>query len=263
MTGNIEINNVSKTYVAASGGKKPTHALGLINLSIKSGEFVCIVGTSGCGKSTLLRLIAGLEKPAKGGEIFLDGALIDGADKTRGMVFQEHSLFDWLTVKKNIIFALKATGKYNKKTADTVVNELLQKAGLTEFADSYARELSGGMRQRAALIRSIAANPSVLLLDEPLGALDNFTRMNLQDYILQLWQERKNTTVMITHDIDEAIYLANRIIVMKPHAGKITKIIDNPMPYPRNRGCTEFLTLRKILLQHLNFATEPAQEYNL
>ena len=264
MIGKIEFNQVSKTFISTNGynntGKRPVHALGLINLTINPGEFVCIVGTSGCGKSTLLRLIAGLEKPSSG-EVFANGELVDRPTPECGMVFQDHSLFDWLTVKKNIIFALKAAGKYEK--GSDLVDTLLKKVDLTEFSNSYAHQLSGGMRQRAALIRSLAVSPNVLLLDEPLGALDSFIRMNLQDYIVQLWRERKNTMVMITHDIDEAIYLSNRVIVMKPNAGKITEIIDIPMPYPRNRGSSEFALLRKKLLKHLNFATEEEQEYNL
>jgi len=258
--GKIEFKQVSKTFIATSNDKKPVHALGLINLTIQPGEFVCVVGTSGCGKSTLLRMIAGLEKPGSG-EVFCDGSLIEEPNLQRGMVFQDHSLFDWMTVKKNLIFALKAAGKYDKKS--TLIDTLLHKAGLTEFANSYARELSGGMRQRAALIRSLAVSPNVLLLDEPLGALDSFTRMNLQDYIVELWQERKNTMVMITHDIDEAIYLSNRVIVMKPNAGKITQIVDIPMPYPRNRGSSEFVALRSKLLKFLDFAHEEEQEYYL
>ena len=260
MGAKIEFKQVSKTFLPAEANKKPVHALGLINLVINPGEFVCIVGTSGCGKSTLLRLIAGLEKP-NGGEIFCDGELIENPSPNRGMVFQDHSLFDWLTVKKNIIFALKAAGKYEKNSG--LIDTLLKKVDLTAFGDSYARQLSGGMRQRAALIRSLAVSPNVLLLDEPLGALDNFTRMNLQDYIVQLWQERKNTMVMITHDIDEAVYLSTRIIVMKPNAGKITAIVENPMPYPRNRGAGEFADIRKKLLKHLSLAAEEGQEYNL
>ncbi|MCL2061771.1 MAG: ABC transporter ATP-binding protein [Firmicutes bacterium] len=260
MNGKIEIKNVSKTFIPVETDKRPVHALGLINLVIEPGEFVCIVGTSGCGKSTLLRLIAGLEKP-NGGEIFCDGELVDKPSPQRGMVFQEHSLFDWLNVRKNIVFALKAAKKYKKH--DTLIDTLLQKADLVEFANSYAYQLSGGMRQRAALIRSLAVSPDILLLDEPLGALDSFTRMSLQDYIIQLWRERKNTMLMITHDVDEAVYLANRIVVMKPHAGKITQIVDIPMPYPRNRGSSEFASLRTKLLKHLDFAKEDEQDYNL
>jgi len=261
MRGKIEIKNVSKTFLPTEPGKRPVHALGLINLTIEPGQFVCIVGTSGCGKSTLLRLIAGLEKPNKGGEIICDGQIVTEPGPDRGMVFQDHSLFDWLTVRKNIIFALKSAGKYQRD--NKLIDTLLSKAGIKEFGNSYAKELSGGMRQRAALIRSLAVSPDVLLLDEPLGALDSFTRMGLQDYIVELWKERKNTMIMITHDIDEAIYLSNRVIVMKPNAGKITQILDVAMPYPRNRGSSEFVYLRKKLLRCLDFASEEEQDYNL
>ena len=267
INGKIEIKNVSKIYAATDKNKNQIQALSAINLTINPGEFVCIVGTSGCGKSTLLRLIAGLEKSTDG-IITLDNVIIEKPNSSIGMVFQDHSLFDWLTVKQNIIFALKASGKYskdkqNKSQNEQLINTLLQKAELTKFTHSYSKELSGGMRQRAALIRSLAVFPDVLLLDEPLGALDSFTRMNLQNYIIELWQKHKNTMIMITHDIDEAVYLANKIIVMKPNPGSITQIIENKIPYPRNRANSEYVALRKKLLQHLNFASDEQQEYNL
>ena len=165
-------------------------------------------------------------------------------------MFQEHTLFPWLSVKDNIIFALKSSGRY--KSAASNIDKLIDTAGLRRFADSYPHQLSGGMRQRAALIRSLAVSPDLLLLDEPLGALDNFTRMSLQDEIIRLWQKRKNTMMMITHDVDEAIYLSNRVVVMSPRPGRISKIIEVPMSYPRNRTTADFVQLRTRLLKHLN-----------
>ncbi|MCL2194884.1 MAG: ABC transporter ATP-binding protein [Oscillospiraceae bacterium] len=254
MTGTIEIKHLNKTF------DDEFCAIEDLSLTIAAGEFVSIVGTSGCGKSTLLRTIAGLEAPT-GGEILCGGKPVHGTSPDRGLMFQEHALFPWLTVRKNVIFALKASGRYGANGGS--VGALLETAGLAEFADAYPHQLSGGMRQRAALIRSLAVSPDVLLLDEPLGALDSFTRMVLQDEIIRLWQARGNTMVLITHDVDEAIYLSNRIIVMAPRPGRIAEIIDVPMGYPRNRGTSDFADLRKRLLKRLDFAAEVEQEYYL
>jgi ABC-type nitrate/sulfonate/bicarbonate transport system ATPase subunit len=207
-----------------------------------------------------LRIIAGLERPTRG-EVLIDGEQITGTNPDRGLVFQEHTLFPWLTVKNNVIFALKASKRYEKYKNN--IGKLLETAGLSEFADSFPHQLSGGMRQRSALIRSLAVSPEVLLLDEPLGALDSFTRMTLQDEIIRLWEERGNTMVLITHDVDEAVYLSNRIVVMSPRPGKITEIIDVPMSYPRNRGSSIFGELRMRLLKRLNFASDVQEDYYL
>jgi len=257
--GTIEIKNLNKTY-ARTDMAESLCVIENLSLSIKSGEFVSVVGTSGCGKSTLLRTIAGLEMPTDG-EVLCDGKEIRGTSPDRGLVFQEHTLFPWLTVRKNIVFALKSSGRYGKH-GDTI-DTLLDTVGLTEFANSYPHQLSGGMRQRAAVIRSLAVSPDVLLLDEPLGALDSFTRMTLQDEIIRLWQARGNTMVMITHDVDEAVYMSNRIVVMSPRPGRIAEIVDVPMSYPRNRGTSDFAALRTKLLKRLDFAHEVVQDYNL
>ena len=259
MKGSIQIKNLSKTFTRQDVGGMFT-AIDSLNLDIKAGEFVSIVGTSGCGKSTLLRIIAGLES-ASAGEVLCDDAVVRGTSPDRGLMFQEHTLFSWLTIRKNIVFALKSSGRYS--TNGDVVDLLLDTAGLKDFANSYPHQLSGGMRQRASLIRSLAVSPDVLLLDEPLGALDSFTRMVLQDEIIRLWQERGNTMVLITHDVDEAIYLSNRIVVMSPRPGRIAEIVDVPMSYPRNRGASDFAGLRNRLLKRLNFASDADQEYYL
>lgn len=253
MSGHIEIKNLNKTFADLC-------AIEDLSLEIEPGEFVSIVGTSGCGKSTLLRIIAGLETPTRG-TVNCGGAEIRGTSPDRGLVFQEHTLFPWLTVKKNIIFALKASGRLGQFGGD--VDALLEKVGLRDFADSYPHQLSGGMRQRVALIRSLAVSPNVLLLDEPLGALDSFTRMVLQDEIIRLWQERGNTMLLITHDVDEAVYLSNRIIVMSPRPGRIAEIVTVPMSYPRNRGASDFAEIRTRLLKRLNFASDTQMEYYL
>jgi ABC-type nitrate/sulfonate/bicarbonate transport system ATPase subunit len=257
--GAIRIWDLNKTF-AQTNSNEELVAIEKLSLKINSGEFVSIVGASGCGKSTLLRMIAGLDKPTRG-DILMDGKPITGASPNRGLVFQEHALFPWLTIRKNITFALKSSGRL-AEFAHTV-DPLLKKVKLFDFADSYPHQLSGGMRQRAAVIRSLAVSPDVLLLDEPLGALDSFTRMILQDEIIHLWQERENTMVMITHDVDEAVYLSNKIIVMSPRPGRITEIVTNPMSYPRNRGSSEFSALRTKLLKLLNFAADVEQDYYL
>ena len=257
--GSIEITGLNKTFTQNNAGESLC-VIENLNFSINSGEFISIVGASGCGKSTLLRMIAGLETPTHG-EVLFDGEKVNGTSPDRGMVFQEHALFPWLTIRKNILFALKSSGRYNDY-ADTV-DPLIEKVGLKDFANAYPHQLSGGMRQRAAVIRSLAVAPKVLLLDEPLGALDSFTRMLLQDEIIRLWKERENTMIMITHDIDEAVYLSNRIVVMSPRPGRITEVVPVPMSYPRNRGASEFSGLRTHLLKLLNFAADVEQDYYL
>ena len=255
----IEIKSVNKVFTR-SDTRESFYAIENLNLIINAGEFVSIIGTSGCGKSTLLRMIAGLEFPTTG-DVLWGGEPIRGTSPNRGLVFQEHNLFPWMSIRKNIVFALKASKRYEEfgNTVDT----LLETVQLTEFANSYPHQLSGGMRQRAALIRSLAVRPDVLLLDEPLGALDSFTRMQLQDEIIRLWKERGNTMVMVTHDVDEAVYLSSRIVVMSPRPGRIVEIVAVPMSYPRNRSTSEFVGLRTRLLKRLDFAADVEQEYNL
>ncbi|MDR3332985.1 MAG: ABC transporter ATP-binding protein [Synergistaceae bacterium] len=257
--GHIVIENVSKIF--ARGDMNSTLvALKNIDMEIMPCEFVSIVGASGCGKSTLLRVIAGLETTTVGNAM-CDGKTITGTDPRRGLVFQENALFPWLSVRDNISFGLRATKKY--ELGKKLVDDLISMAGLSEFSNSYPHHLSGGMRQRAALARALAVSPDVLLLDEPLGALDSFTRMNLQDEMLNLWHERGNTMILITHDVDEAVYLSERIYVMSPRPGMIVDEISLPMSYPRNRGASDFMDIRNAILRKLHFAREDSQEYNL
>jgi ABC-type nitrate/sulfonate/bicarbonate transport system ATPase subunit len=255
----LKLKNLQKIY-RQTNEEDSFVAMQDLSLELAAGEFVSIIGESGCGKSTLFRMIAGLESPSSG-TVFFGGEEVCGTSPDRGLMFQEHTLFPWLSVKDNIVFALKSSGQY-KSAADTI-DHLIETAGLQRFADSYPHQLSGGMRQRAALIRSLAVSPDLLLLDEPLGALDNFTRMSLQDEIIRLWQERKNTMMLITHDVDEAIYLSNKVVVMSPRPGRISRIIEVPLSYPRNRASSDFIQLRTQLLKYLNFATEVQQEYYL
>jgi len=259
MSASITIDGITKVFNALGKGETVT-ALDDVSLDVAAGEFVSLLGTSGCGKSTLLRIVAGLEQPTQGDARF-NGEAIVGTDPARGMVFQDHSLFNWLTVRNNIKFAMKATHCYEQHHGS--IDAWLELAGLADFGGHYPHQLSGGMQQRAALVRSLCVNPEVLLLDEPLGALDSLTRMNLQDELIRLWQERGTTMIMVTHDIDEAIYLSQRVVVMSPRPGRIQKIIEVPMRYPRNRGSDEFSLLRTKILQIMEFAHEEQIEYSL
>ncbi|MDU1087763.1 MAG: ABC transporter ATP-binding protein, partial [Finegoldia magna] len=217
---NLIFENVSKSFLRTDSDGL-THALTDVNMTIEDGEFVCIVGPSGCGKSTLLRLIAGLIVPTTG-TITLGDKKVEGTDSDRGMVFQKPTLFPWLTVGENVGFSANLKKQKNEKEVD----RLLEKVGLMEFKNSYPHQLSGGMAQRVALIRTMINKPNVFLLDEPLGALDAFTRMNMQDELIRLWQENKHIMIMVTHDVDEAIYLSNKVVIMEPRPGRIKKILE-------------------------------------
>lgn len=243
---NLIFENVSKSFLRTDSDGL-THALTDINMTIEDGEFVCIVGPSGCGKSTLLRLIAGLIVPTTG-SITLSGKKVEGTDSDRGMVFQKPTLFPWLTVGENVGFSAKLKKQNNEKEVD----RLLEKVGLMEFKNSYPHQLSGGMAQRVALIRTMINKPNVFLLDEPLGALDAFTRMNMQDELIRLWQENKHIMIMVTHDVDEAIYLSNKVVIMEPRPGRIKKILEINLDYPRNRTSKEFTDYRNEILETLN-----------
>lgn len=245
----LTLDRVSKSF-AKIDGDNITHALDEINAQMHDGEFISIVGTSGCGKSTILRLIAGLTVPTEG-TITLNGREITGPDPNRGMVFQKPTLFPWLTVEKNISFSLRM----QKKNDEEKVQRMLRLIGLEEFRNDYPGQLSGGMAQRVALARALVNEPDILLMDEPLGALDAFTRMNIQDEILDMWQKRKQLIVMVTHDIDEAIYMGSRVLVMEARPGKIRKEINIDLPYPRNRSSREFVAYRNEILDMLNYGS--------
>jgi ABC-type nitrate/sulfonate/bicarbonate transport system ATPase subunit len=247
----LRVVNVSKEFATAGSATVRTRALDSVSLSVAPGEFVSIVGPSGCGKSTLLRLIAGLEKP-NSGELWVGTEAIMGPNAERGLVFQDPNLFPWLTVRRNIECALVARGLLREKRAS--VDEFMQAVGLESFANSFPHHLSGGMAQRVALARALISHPKVLLLDEPLGALDAFTRMRMQDEVLRLWNVRGSTMLLVTHDIDEAIYMSDRIIIMSPRPGRIEQTISIALPRPRHRNSSEFLQLRGRILELLHFA---------
>jgi NitT/TauT family transport system ATP-binding protein/sulfonate transport system ATP-binding protein len=256
--GKLAISDVTKIFTKPDGEK--IVALHGVNLSIQAGEFVSLVGPSGCGKSTLLRLIAGLDQPGSG-RLTVDGELIAGPSFERGLVFQDPTLFPWLDVKGNISTGLKARKVILEKGSE--VKEYIKMVGLDGFESSYPHQLSGGMAQRAALARALVNHPKVLLLDEPLGALDAFTRMVMQDEILRIWEKRKTTMVLVTHDVDEAIYLSDRIVIMTPRPGKIQEIIRTGIGRPRSRNHPDFFRIRSHILEVLHFAQENQLSYYL
>ena len=246
----LQLENVSKSF-AKIETDEVTHALTSVTTTMESGEFISLVGPSGCGKSTMLRLIAGLITPTTG-KLTVNGEEIEKPAPDRGMMFQKATLFPWLTVKDNIAFSLKMQGKL-KGNEDKVEN-MIKVIGLEGFREDYPAQLSGGMAQRVALVRSLINEPPILLLDEPLGALDAFTRMNMQDEILKIWQEKKQLAVMVTHDVDEAIYMGTRVLVMDAHPGRVIADIPIDLPFPRDRGSREFVEYRIDILNKLHFA---------
>jgi len=225
-------------------------ALDQVDLIIHSGEFVSLIGPSGCGKSTFLRLVAGLAQ-ATAGTLTLDGQPIVRPGCERGLVFQDPTLFPWMTVYENVAFGLRVRGLYRQNSHEVL--EFIELVGLKGFEQAYPHHLSGGMAQRASLARTLVNHPKVVLLDEPLGALDAFTRMGMQDEILKIWRQRGTTMVMVTHDVDEAIYMSDRIIVMSPRPARIEKVIEVTIGRPRSRDLPDFLRLRSSILQILHF----------
>ena len=246
----LKLKDVSKSFSRVDSAEV-TNAVTDVNMSMDNGEFVSLVGTSGCGKSTILRMIAGLIAPTAG-ELTINGNKITAPGPDVGMVFQKPTLFPWLTVEDNVAFSLKMQGKLKENTED--VHRLIKVIGLEKFKKDYPGQLSGGMAQRVALARAMISKPKILLMDEPLGALDAFTRMNMQNEILDMWQMNKQLVVMVTHDIDEAIHMSSRILVMEAHPGRIREEIKIDMDYPRNRSSSIFVEYRNHILDLLHFA---------
>ena len=226
----VKIDHVEKIY---EGRKGRMVALNGIDLDIMENEFICVVGPSGCGKSTLLNIIAGL-LPATSGAVYVDGKKVEGTGTERGVVFQQYALFPWLTVLKNVMFGLKLKGM-NDAQAREIAMKYIKMVELEEFVDAYPKELSGGMKQRVAIARAYAVQPEVLLMDEPFGALDAQTRTQLQSELTKTWQEEKKTCFFITHDVDEAIILAQKVIIMSARPGRIKEIVNIDIPYPRTQ----------------------------
>jgi NitT/TauT family transport system ATP-binding protein len=223
---------VAGLHKSFEGRRKSTVALQDINFAMHRRELLCVVGPSGCGKSTLVRILAGLEEHSAG-EVLLQGQPVRGPGSDRGMVFQGYTLFPWLTVKKNVMFGLEVNG-HGKFVAEREAMQWLQLVGLVKFADAYPHQLSGGMKQRVAIVRALANQPRILLMDEPFGALDAQTRCRMQAHLLEIWRKVDISIVFITHDLDEAIFLADRILVLSAHPGEVQELIEVPVPRPRS-----------------------------
>lgn len=240
----IVIQDVNKVF---KSGEREIVALKEINLSIPQGQFVCLLGPSGCGKSTLLNAVAGFSPPSSG-SVTTSMGVVKAPGPERGMVFQEYALFPWMTVAQNIAFGLEIKGQ-NKTEIEARVADLLKKLGLTEFRDRFPKDLSGGMRQRVAIARVLALDSPILLMDEPFGALDALTRRNLQDELLRIWSELGKTVLFVTHSIEEAIYLADRIVVMTYRPGTIKRDMLIDLPRLRDPASPEFNALKRELGQ--------------
>ncbi|MBN1431413.1 MAG: ABC transporter ATP-binding protein [Methanomicrobiaceae archaeon] len=245
----VDIEKLGRIFTKEGDGSVAVTALDNINLHIEDKEFVCLVGPSGCGKTTLLRIIAGLDFPTSG-SVSLDGKPVEGPDPERGMVFQEYSLFPWLRISDNIGFGLEMKG-YSREDKKKIVDEYLDLVNLEGFGMSYPHELSGGMRQRVAIARALANDPKVLLMDEPFGALDAQTRNMMQRELLEIWEKTRKTIIFVTHSVDEAVFLADRIVVLSPRPGRIKDIIDVNLPRIRERTDPDFANLRRHVLSHM------------
>ena len=253
----LQVNDLNKEFVTPQGHK--VTALKDVNLTTYKREFVTVIGPSGCGKSTLIRILAGLETPTSG-EVLLDGKAVSDPGPECGMVFQGYTLFPWLTVKKNVMFGLEMSG-HGKSVCEEEALQWIDLVGLTKFANSYPHQLSGGMKQRVAIARALANKPRILLMDEPFGALDAQTRSRMQQYLLEIWKNIDVTILFITHDLDEAVYLADRVLVLKAHPGEVQELIEVPVPQPRSPDqllSAEFLATKKRLEELIH----PPQEEN-
>ena len=255
---NLKIENVEKVFQI---NDEYLQAVEKTNAEIKNGEFISIVGPSGCGKSTLIRMISGLETPSAG-EIKLKGNKVTKPTLDIGMIFQESRLFPWLSIEKNIEFGIsdKSLKRAERKE---LVNKMISLVGLTGFNKALPKQLSGGMQQRASIARGLINNPEILLLDEPFGALDAFTRMNMQQELLKIWKQEKNTMILVTHDIDEAIFLSTRIFIMSERPGTIKDVIEINLKGQRDRSSSEFMEIRKRIMKSLFGKNDEMIEYYL
>ncbi|CAM4465929.1 ABC transporter ATP-binding protein [Paenibacillus phoenicis] len=247
----IELRNITKEYENVDG--EQTYALHNINLTVQDGEFVCVLGPSGCGKSTLLEITAGLLKQTSG-EVLLDQVPQSGTSRNIGVVFQDSALFPWRSIRRNIEFGLEISGMSRAERRDRV-QRTIELVGLKGFENKYPHQLSGGMRQRAGLARTLVADPGVILMDEPFSAVDHLTRITLQDEIIRIWEQEKKTVFFITHDVAEAVYLATRVVLLSPRPGRIQQIFDVPFDRPRNRNDMELLNIVEKIYMAINNPT--------
>ena len=246
----LKIEGVSRTFPPSRKGAEPTRALEPTSLTIEDNDFITILGPSGCGKSTLLRIVAGLDR-ATSGQVLLDGAPVTGPGPDRGMVFQSYTLFPWLTIAENIAFGLRERGMAEAERK-TIAHAWCERVGLKGFEQHYPKQLSGGMQQRTAIARVLANNPKIMLLDEPFGALDNQTRALMQETLLGIWERERKTVMFVTHDIEESIFLASRVVVMSARPGRVKADIRVDLPYPRHytiKTSPEFSSLKAQLTE--------------
>ncbi|MBT2762529.1 ABC transporter ATP-binding protein [Paenibacillus sp. ISL-20] len=252
------VKNVSMVY----DGDLPTITLQDINLQVRDGEFLCILGPSGCGKSTLLELLAGLQLPTEG-EIWLDDAKIKGPTRRSGVVFQDASLYPWRTISQNVGLGLELGGM-KKAERQALIDKYLNMVGLQGFGSKYPHHLSGGMRQRAGIARALVNSPNILLMDEPFGAVDHLTRLQLQQDLLRIWQEEKKTVVFVTHDVSEAVFLADRVVLLSPRPGRIHHIFDVPYERPRKREDASLLKIQNDIYSAIyDVKTEEDLEFTI
>lgn len=255
-TAKISFRGVERRFVSAQGNQQL--ALSEVDLEIQSGEFVCLVGPSGCGKTTLINLMAGFDTPSSGA-VVIDGQVVKGPDPDHIMIFQDYGLYPWRTVRGNVMFGLQARGIPKGEAHDKAM-AVLELVGLLASADKHPHELSGGMKQRVAIARALAVEPSVLFMDEPFAALDAFTRLHLQDELLRIWQEKRPTVIFVTHDLDEAITLGQRIVLMAPNPGRIQRVLDVKLAYPRERTDSSFAVFRKELFEAFHLVHRQAHQ---
>jgi sulfonate transport system ATP-binding protein len=254
--GTLQVSNLRKKF---KGHAQELQVLDDINLTVAPGEFISIIGSSGCGKTTFLRLVVGLESDYEG-DILLDGRKLNGPDLNRGVVFQDHRLLPWLTIEKNVGLGLKNS---RNEEAKKTIQEHIELVGLKGFEKSYPHQLSGGMSQRAAIARALVNRPRILLLDEPLGALDALTRMYMHQELERIWEQEGISMIMVTHDVDEAIYLSDKIVIMSSRPGRIRKVIPVPLSRPRERASYDFVKIKEEVLREFHLHTEHPFNYTI
>lgn len=252
----IRLSGVEKRFQSARGEQQV--ALSRLDLTVNSGEFICLVGPSGCGKTTLINLMAGFEKPSDG-SVMIDGKPVLAPDPDHIMIFQDYGLYPWRTVLGNVLFGLQARG-VPASEARAKALAALELVGLLPSIDKHPHELSGGMKQRVSIARALAVEPSVLFMDEPFAALDAFTRLHLQDELLRIWTEKQPTVVFVTHDLDEAIALGQKVVLMAPNPGRIQRILDVQLPHPRERTDADFAAFRRELFEEFHLVHRQASE---